>query len=135
QTPGGKPRVVPWIGHKIADAVRAASQATGGDSTVGEQVKAEIEYRLKRDRPLFLHIEQLQDLVEETLIELGHGKIALAYAKYRARRAALREVQEEVGEEPQQLEIASREQLAEIRARISFARIGLHLTLSEGDLI
>ncbi len=135
QTPGGKPRIVPWIGYKIAAAVRAASEATGGDPAVGEQVQAEIEYRLARERPLFIHIEQLQDLVEETLIEVGHGKIALAYAKYRARRAALREVQEETGEDTEQLELASREQLADIRARISFARIGLDLTLSESDLV
>jgi hypothetical protein len=34
--------------------------------------------RIRRERPLFIHIEQIQDLVEETLLELGHGKVALA---------------------------------------------------------
>ncbi len=132
----GKPRVVPWLGHKIANAVRAAALASGADSSIGDQVQAEIEFRLKKERPLFIHIEQLQDLVEETLIEIGHGKTALTYAKYRAKRAALREVEEgKFSEAEEQLELASREQLADIRARISFAGIGLALTMSENDLI
>ncbi|HET6408100.1 MAG TPA: ribonucleoside-diphosphate reductase subunit alpha, partial [Chthoniobacteraceae bacterium] len=72
----------------------------------------------------------------ETLTELGHFKVALTYAKYRAKRAALREieVQPSVKEEGQ-LELASREQLADIRARLSFARIGLAMTLTENELI
>ncbi len=131
-----KPRVVPWMGHKIANAVRAAALASGVEASIGEQVQAEIEFRLKKERPLFIHIEQLQDLVEETLIEIGHGKTALAYAKYRAKRAALREVEEgKFSEAQEQLELASREQLADIRARISFASIGLGLALTENDLI
>src|SRR5579862_2411524 len=129
-----KPRIVPWLGYKIAHAVRAAALAAGADVSIGEQVQAEIEFRMKRERPLFIHIEQLQDMVEETLMEIGHGRIALVYAKYRGRRAALRELEQEPEDEGQ-LELASREQLADIRARISFARIGLELTLGEEDLI
>ena len=89
--PSGKPRVVPWLGQKIARAVAAACIAQGQDEQIGRQVQAEIEFRMQRERPLFVHIEQLQDLVEETLLELGYGKVALAYAKYRARRAVERE--------------------------------------------
>jgi ribonucleoside-diphosphate reductase alpha chain len=132
----GKPRIVAWLGYKIAHAVRAAALAAGADASVGQQVQAEIEFRLKRERPLFVHVEHLQDLVEETLTELGHFKVALTYAKYRAKRAALREIEVEPGiAEEGQLELASREQLADIRARLSFARIGLELTLSENELI
>src|SRR4029450_3621061 len=83
----GKPRVVSWLGHKIAHAVRAAALAAGADATIGQQVQAEIEFRLKRERPLFVHVEHLQDLVEETLIDPGHAKVAPAYAKYRATHA------------------------------------------------
>src|SRR4029450_13229784 len=115
----GKPRVVSWLGHKIAHAVRAAGLAAGADATIGPEGQAEIEFRLKRERPLFVHVEHLQDLVEETLTELGHFKVALTYAKYRAKRAALREieVQPAIADEGQ-LELASREQLADIRARL-----------------
>lgn len=135
--PGDKPRVVPWIGHKIARAVQAACEEVGVEDNVGEQVQAEIEFKMKKERPLFIHIEQLQDLVEETLVEIGQARVAIAYAKYRAKRAALRELrqQDELVDSPDQLELATREQLADIRARISFAKIGLELTLSETELI
>lgn len=132
----GKPRVVPWIGHKIARAVSGACFAEGQDESIGRQVQAEVEFRLRRERPMFVHIEQLQDMVEDMLIDLGYPKIALTYGKYRAKRAASREL----GLEPQedtgvQLELATREQLGDIRARISFAKIGLNLTFSDDDLI
>ncbi len=131
-----KPRVVAWVGHKIANAVRAAALAQGADPSIGEQVQAEIEFRMKKERPLFIHVEQLQDQVEDTLIDLGFSKVALAYAKYRAKRAALRELEvTQPDADEGQLELASREQLVDIRARISFAKIGLTLTLSEEDLI
>lgn len=134
QSTSTKPRVVPWMGYKIELAVQAACQAVGADPSVGAQVRAEIEFRMKKERPLFIHIEQLQDLVEETLIDLGHGKVAVAYGKYRARRAALREL-ESTESHLDQLELASREQMTDIRARISFAKIDLNLTLDESELI
>ncbi|MEP6672933.1 MAG: ribonucleoside-diphosphate reductase subunit alpha [Chthoniobacter sp.] len=133
----GKPRVVPWLGHKIAKAVASACFVEGQDEQIGLQVQAEIEYRMRRERPSFIHIEQLQDLVEETLIELGHARVALAYGKYRVRRAAERAFGGEpaTDDSTQQLELATREQLADIRARISFARIGLQVSLGDDDLL
>ena len=85
-----KPRVVTWIGYKIEKAVDAACVAAG-HVPVGKQIQAEVEFKMKKERPLFIHIEQLQDYVESLLIELNYGHVALAYGKYRARRAALRE--------------------------------------------
>jgi len=132
----GKPRVVPWIGHKIAKAVAAACFVEGQAAEVGRQVQAEIEFRMRRERPSFVHIEQLQDMVEETLIEIGHAKVALAYGKYRATRAAERAFGTAPADDSgQQLELATREQLADIRARLSFAKIGLKLTVSDDDLV
>jgi ribonucleoside-diphosphate reductase alpha chain len=133
----GKPRVVPWLGHKIAKAVAAACFVEGQDEEIGRQVQAEIEYRMRRERPSFVHIEQLQDMVEETLIEIGQARVALAYGKYRVRRAAERAhgVAPEADDSGQQLELATREQLADIRARLSFAKIGLKLSLGDDDLV
>jgi len=132
----GKPRVVPWLGHKIQRAVAAACAAVGVDENIGLQTQAELEFRMRKERPIFIHIEQLQDMVEETLMELGHGKVALTYAKYRAKRAAIREMGDTpVAPDESQLELASQEQLDDIRARISFARIGLEMTLGENELI
>ncbi len=132
----GKPRVVPWLGHKIAKAVAAACFVEGQDDEIGRQVQAEIEYRMRRERPSFVHIEQLQDMVEETLIEIGHPKVALAYGKYRAKRTAEREHGTPAPDDSiEQMELATREQLGEIRARISFAKIGLRLSLSDDDVL
>ncbi len=131
----GKPRVVSWLGHKIARAVAAACFVEGQEENIGRQVQAEIEFRMRRERPSYVHIEQLQDLVEETLIEIGHPRVALAYAKYRMQRAAERAQGGQVVSDDTQMELATREQLADIRARISFAKIGLELALPDDDLL
>jgi len=133
----GEQRVVSWLGHKIERAVGAACFAQGCDPLLAKQVRSTIETRLLKERPLFIHVEQLQDMVEETLIDLGHPKIALAYGKYRARRAAERELTRDPRPEDLegQMELASPEQLQDIRARISFAKIGLHVGLPDPELI
>src|ERR1700676_2301529 len=66
-----KPRVVPWIGQKIEKAVNAACVAVGHEA-VGKQLRVEAEFRVKKQCPLFIHIEQVQDLVEGLLIELNY---------------------------------------------------------------
>jgi ribonucleoside-diphosphate reductase alpha chain len=130
-----KPRVVAWIGFKIEKAVDAACAAVGHEP-VGKQLQAEVEFRMKKERPLFIHIEQLQDLVENLLIELNYGRVALAYGKHRARRAAVREIEAQIAVGGvEQLELAPPDITSDLRLRISFARIGLHLTLSENELI
>jgi ribonucleoside-diphosphate reductase alpha chain len=129
-----KPRVVPWIGHKIEKAVDAACAAVG-HQPVGKELRAEAEFRVKKQCPLFIHIEQLQDLVESLLIELHYGQVALAYAKYRARRAVLREIEAQTEPGPvEQLELSSPDRVHDLRLRLSFARIGLNLTLSDQEL-
>ena len=123
-----KPRVVPWLGHKIASAVQSACKEVGSDPSVGEQTRIAIESRMLDEAPLFIHIEQLQDIVEETLLDMGQGKVAICYAKYRARRAALREqraIEPEI--DADQLELTSAEILKDIRLRVSFAVINLDL--------
>jgi len=130
-----KPRVVAWLGHKIEKAVDAACAAVGQEP-IGKQIQAEVEFKMKKERPLFIHIEQLQDLVESLLIELNYSRVALAYGKHRARRAALREHEELIAlNGGEQLELASPALTNDLRLRISFARINLHLTLSENELI
>jgi ribonucleoside-diphosphate reductase alpha chain len=135
QSRSAKPRVVSWIGYKIEKAVDAACAAVGHEP-VGKQLQAEVEFRMKKEGPLFIHIEQLQDMVENLLIELNYSRVALAYGKYRARRAAVREIEEQVAAGGvEQLELAPPAITSDLRLRISFARIGLHLTLSENELV
>jgi ribonucleoside-diphosphate reductase alpha chain len=127
--------VVSWIGNKIEKAVDAACVAAGHEP-IGKQIQAEVEFKMKKERPLFIHIEQLQDQVENLLIELGYGRVALAYGKYRARRAAMRDIEAQIAAGGgEQLELASPDLSADLRLRISFARINLHLTLSENELV
>ena len=129
QSKSAKPRVVAWLGYKIEKAVDAACAAANHEP-VGKQIQAEVEFRMKKERPLFIHIEQLQDLVENLLIELNYGRVALAYGKHRARRAAVREIEAQVAAGGgEQLELAPPNITSDLRLRISFARIGLNLTL------
>jgi ribonucleoside-diphosphate reductase alpha chain len=132
-----KPHIVPWIGHKIDRAVAAACAVVGAEESIGRQIRAEIEFRMKKERPLFVHIEQLQDMVEELLLELGHSRVALAYGKYRAKRAAQREIEHSQthSHDAEQLELASIEQLQDIRQRVSFAKIGLATRLTDNELV
>lgn len=129
-----KPRVVPWNGSKIEKAVNAAC-AELGHEPVGHQVQAKIEAQVRFDAPKFIHIEQLQDMVENYLIDLNYGRVALAYAKHRAKRAALRGLESQIslaeGETPSSI---SSELAEDLRLRISFARIGLTLSLSDKEL-
>jgi ribonucleoside-diphosphate reductase alpha chain len=135
QAKSAKPRVVAWIGFKIEKAVDAACVAAGHEP-IGKQLQAEVEFRMRKERPLFIHIEQLQDLVENLLIELNYGRVALAYGKYRVRRAAVREIEAQVATGGgEQLELAPPNITFDLRLRISFARIGLNLTLSENELV
>ena len=67
--------------------------------------------------------------------ELGYGRVAVAYATYRGRRSALREQEATATEGGEQLELAAPALSTDLRARLSFARIGLNLTLSENELV
>ncbi|MBA3815761.1 MAG: ribonucleoside-diphosphate reductase subunit alpha [Parachlamydiaceae bacterium] len=129
-----KPRLVTWNGSKIEKAVNAACAELGHES-IGRHIQIAIEFRMEKERSRFIHIEQLQDLVENLLIELNYGTVALAYGKHRARRAALREIEAKMSIYSDSPELISPEFAADLRLRISFARIGLNLILSDKELI
>jgi ribonucleoside-diphosphate reductase alpha chain len=130
-----KPRLVPWNGSKIELAVNAACTEVG-HKPIGKIVQNAIEARVRDDRPHFIHIEQLQDMVENYLIDLNFGKVGLAYGKHRARRAALRDLEaQSVVKEGNLLDHFAPGFVEDLRLRISFAKIGLNLTLSEQELL
>lgn len=134
-TKSNKPRLVSWNGNKIERAVNAACVELGHES-IGKLIQTAIEARMRNERSRFIHIEELQDMVENFLIELNYGRVALAYAKHRARRAALREMEAQMAfQEGDVLEHISPAFVEDLRLRISFARIGLNLTLSDKELI
>ena len=133
-TKSNKPRLVPWNGSKIERAVNAACIELNHEA-VGKVIQNAIEDRMRNERPHFIHIEQLQDMVEEYLIDLNYGKVGLAYGKHRARRAALRELEAQtIFQKGDWLEQITPGFIEDVRLRISFARIGLNLVLSDKEL-
>ncbi len=98
-------REVPFDETKIRDAIQRAMVAVGeGDQGFAAEVagvvrmalenrRASADSNLAGDAPA-PSIEEIQDLVEHALIELGRASVAKAYILYRDRRAKLREVLE-----------------------------------------
>ncbi|WP_287154906.1 vitamin B12-dependent ribonucleotide reductase [Candidatus Solincola tengchongensis] len=91
--------VVPFEKVKIAAAVRKALEAVGeGDpsraESLADEVAVKLEERYVGDIPT---VEEVQDLVEETLIERGLPRTAKAYILYREKRAEIRRTKDFLG--------------------------------------
>ena len=137
-------QVVPWVQDKIEVAVRKAFLSRSMDSSPAVEVAREVLRRVQESGHAFVHIEDLQEIVQESLMRLGHYKIAEAYILYRAQHAMLRE--SEVGgsteDERQESMIMIKEpdgqtffwDGAELRSRIDFACIGLDLCLTKDEV-
>ncbi|MGM9653429.1 MAG: anaerobic ribonucleoside triphosphate reductase [Eubacteriales bacterium] len=89
-------REVPFNIEKIANAIFKAAQAVGGSDydqamalacEVSEQ--ADARSRETGETPT---VEQIQDMVERTLIKHGHARTAKEYILYRAERTKVREM-------------------------------------------
>lgn len=91
-------RRVPFERERIASAVARAQAAVGEDDLGFAQEIAElVEFTLARRHAEAVHegepgIEEIQDLVERALIELGRAPVAKAYILYRDRRTRAREL-------------------------------------------
>ena len=79
-------RIVPFDVNKIAQAIfRAASSQGGKDYVLSLKIAAEVLERLNEQfEDAIPDVEQVQDLVEKTLIKSGHARTAKAYILYRA---------------------------------------------------
>ena len=82
---------VPFDSVKILIAITKANQAVGGEDMsptdllfVTEKVCRKLDERSLR------HVEEIQDVVEETLIQYDYAKTAKAYILYRAEHAKIR---------------------------------------------
>jgi uridine kinase len=86
-------RIVPFNREKITLAILAAAIAVGGrDRKTAESVTDDVIVRLEsRENPVSIPtVEEVQDLVEKSLIERGHAKTAKAYIIYRYEHALKR---------------------------------------------
>ncbi|HPO12988.1 MAG TPA: anaerobic ribonucleoside-triphosphate reductase [Candidatus Hydrogenedentes bacterium] len=82
--------------HKIALAIYKAAQQTGGqDYDLAENLASAVTlYLTKRLGSQPPTVDQVHDAVERVLIHMSHVKTALAYARYRDRRARVRRLRE-----------------------------------------
>ena len=93
-------RIVDFNANKIAEAIWKAAKAIGGKDRVlsvklAEQVVETLEKQLKPGE--IPTVEQVQDIVEKTLIENGHARTAKAYILYRQKRAEIRKMKTLLG--------------------------------------
>ncbi|NUM55692.1 MAG: hypothetical protein HUU46_18785 [Candidatus Hydrogenedentes bacterium] len=87
-------REAPFEQRKIADAIFNAAHAIGGeDRDRAESLASGVTiYLAKRLNGATPTVDHVHDAVERVLIEMGHGRTALAYARYRDQRARLRKL-------------------------------------------
>jgi len=92
-------RTVNFNAARITNAVFLAFEASGKPNfKLAEEVTAVVLEKLskKAKRKSPPSIEEVQDLVEESLIEKGFAKVAKAYILYRQKRAEIRHEKQEI---------------------------------------
>ncbi|MFK5920788.1 MAG: ribonucleoside-diphosphate reductase subunit alpha [Verrucomicrobiota bacterium] len=140
--------VVAWNHNKIEIAVRSAFLSLHMDSGAATEVANALTTQIKKNNQEYIHIEDLQDRVQETLMKLGHYKVAEAFILYRAHRFAQR-LQEEQEISSQEIDDDAQDSMilvkkpdgetflwdgADLKKRIDFGRMGLDLCLSAEEI-
>lgn len=139
-------QVVPWNQNKIEIAVRKAFLSLELDSSPAVEVANTVTRAIADLDQEFVHIEDVQDFVQETLMRMEHFKVAEAYILYRARRSHLREEEEKesktADDTHQQSMIVVKSEndqvyfwnSADLCKRIEFASIGLDLCMNAEEI-
>ncbi len=86
--------IVPFSRDRIMNAIYRAAVAVGGrNRDKASQIADQVVQRLEETCPAghIPQIEGIQDIVEKTLIENGHAKVAKEYILYRAERKRRRQ--------------------------------------------
>ncbi len=131
--------VVPWIEDKIETAIRKAFLEMREDAEPAPLLARAVSERVRHGDRAFVHIEDVQDMVQEELMRSGFYKVAESYILYRAHRNRQREEQARPAqEEPQQDSLIVVRKAdgqsdfwdgTDLKRRIQFASIGLDLNL------
>ena len=136
-------QVVSWNQNKIDIAIRKAFLSQNKDSAPAVEVAEAVTDRIKNGGQAFVHIEEVQDIVQEELMRAGHYKVAEAYILYRSQRAIQRADELVIDREEEPAEISQDELLLikqadggsvfwkgeDLRARINYSSIDLDLCL------
>ena len=136
--------VVPWSETKIEIAVRKAFLTLKANPEPAIDIAKAVTERIRRGDQSFVHIEDVQDMVQEELMRQGQFKAAEHYILYRAQRNLLRmELEESAVEDLSQdsMIVVTTDDGGsefwdgmELKKRIAFASIGLELSLPEADI-
>jgi len=137
--------VVPWIEDKIETAVRKAFLSEKEDAEPSARIARAVSERVRHGDRAFVHIEDVQDIVQEELMRHGCYKVAASYVLYRAHRAQQREetILQPGKDEPQQdsLVVVRRADGrndfwdgSDLKRRIQFSMIGLNLNLDASQI-
>jgi len=133
-----------WDANKVEIAVRKAFLTLGYDSHPAVAVAQGVTERVRALNCVRIHIEDVQDIVQEELMRQGHFKVAESYILYRAHRRHLRdqELSEAVVDDRQESMIlvslpdGSTEfwDGVDLKKRIEFGVIGLDLSLTNEQI-
>jgi len=132
--------VVPWIESKIEIACRKAFLSTKENAEAAAAIARSVTERVRHRDQAFVHIEDVQDMVQEELMRQGYYKVAESYILYRAQRARQRDEASTLATEPAEqqdslivVRQADGQSLfwdgTELKRRIQFGMIGLDLNL------
>ena len=142
-------QLVPWNHNKIEIAVRKAFLSMEMDSSPAVQIAEAVSRAIINDGKQFMHIEDVQNLVEEELMKQGYFKVARAYIQYRALRSNMRVGDEQAAAILDEQESDQQQTLVLVRVsptetflwdgqdlkkRIDFASLGLDLCVSRGEI-
>ncbi|MDA1044307.1 MAG: ribonucleoside-diphosphate reductase subunit alpha [Verrucomicrobia bacterium] len=139
-------QVVPWIESKIEIAVRRAFLSLYLDSEPSVEIAKSVSDRVKGLNQAFVHIEDVQDIVQEELMKAGQFKVAESYILYRARRSEMRMHEAEKRRDDEVVKQVSlitvdREDGTsylwdgvDLKCRIEFSAIGLDIMMGARDI-
>jgi len=142
-------QLVPWNHNKIEIAVRKAFLSMELDSTPAVQIAEAVSGAIAAENKQFIHIEDVQNLVEEELMKQGFFKVARSYIQYRALRSTMREADEQQATIANEIESQDQQTLilvntidgnsflwdgTDLKKRVDFAMLGLDLCLSRTEI-
>ena len=139
--------VVPWMESKIEHACRRAFLDEKENPESAATISRSVTERVRSRESAFVHIEDVQDLVQEELMRQGYYKVAASYVLYRAQRASQREETAQADREAAHNELQDSLIMvtqrdgqntlwdgSELKKRIQFAMIGLDLNLDAAQI-
>ena len=142
-------QLVAWNHNKIEIAVRKAFLSLELDSSPAVQIAEAVSGAAAKDAKQFMHIEDVQNMVEEELMKQGYYKVARSYIQYRALRNNLRDDEDIEAQQAATLESEQQQALVmvktangdsylwdgqDLKKRVDFAMLGLDLCISRNEI-